>query len=264
MRHKGFIYKSANRYAGLVSRYPGIDIDDLVQEGSLGLANAASKFQASRNAQFISYASKYVKGAVINYVNECLTTVRVPDYQRQKIRTLEAINSERISKRMPVLTTAETAELFSIPESGRFDATTAANIGRWMLQTTHMGSLDRGYAPHLDHSLGNDYVVDESSNIESLTGGAVDTVEDVLYEAEKDFLDQVLAVLGEKERAVIELRFGFGSHEPRTLEEVGNLYGVKKERIRQIEARALEKMREEMLILTRARYPYRPHLSDVF
>jgi RNA polymerase primary sigma factor len=214
-----FVVSYAKRYRGL-----GLSFLDLIHEGSLGLMEAAKRFDPERGVKFISYAVWWVRQAIFHALSEQHRVFRLPqklsgqvskvDHARQNLaRELErAPTTEELAKRTQ-LTEAEVDHLLQV---GGTDLSLSSAVGE-------DGTLELG---------------------DTLEQESVPSVENQLIRS--SFEQQIRAMVAEledKEREVIELRFGLGGDEPKTLQEIGEALGLTRERIRQIESKAKEKLR---------------------
>ena len=214
-----FVVSYAKRYRGL-----GMAFLDLIHEGTLGLIEAAKRFDPERNVKFISYAVWWVRQAIFHALSEHMRVFRLP----QKL-------SSQVSK-MGTARQRLTVELERAPTTEELAEKT--DLSKKEVEALLMaGSEDLS----LSSSIGEEGTLELGDVLEQAT---VPSVEQELMRA--SFEGQVRAMvshLDEKERAVIELRFGLDGEEPRTLQEIGLALGLSRERIRQIESKAKEKLR---------------------
>lgn len=209
----------AKRYTGR-----GMSFLDLVQEGNLGLIKGVEKFNYDKGFKLSTYATWWIRQSVTRALADQARTIRVP------VHMVETIN--RMSKMQRKLTlelgyepsAAELAEALDMSESKVLDIMQIAR---------EPASLETPIGEEDDSNLG-DFVADNNT----VTPEA--NVESVML---REHIDQLLMDLKERERQVIVLRFGLEDGHPRTLEEVGKEFNVTRERIRQIEAKALRKLR---------------------
>ncbi len=214
-----FVVSYAKRYRGL-----GMSFLDLIHEGTLGLIEAAKRFDPDRNVKFISYAVWWVRQAIFHALSEHVRVFRLP----QKL-------SSQVSK-MGTARQRLTAELERTPTTEE------------LAQKTDLSSkeveallLAGGEDLSLSTAVGEEGTLELSDVLEQ---GSVPSVELELIRS--SFEEQVRAMvshLDDKEREVIKLRFGLDGEEPRTLQEIGAALGLSRERIRQIESKAKEKLR---------------------
>lgn len=202
----------------------GLPMLDLIQEGNLGLIRAIDKFDYRRGYKFSTYSTWWIRQAVTRAIADQARTIRVP------VHMIEAINKvTRVRRRL-------------VQEYGR--EPTSEEIGLGMdvskekvfeiLQTAQQPvSLETPVGDE-EHSQLGDFIEDQES---------IDPADAAAKEILKEQIEEVLCSLSEREAKIIQLRFGLEDGRTRTLEEVGKTFGVTRERIRQIEAKALRKLR---------------------
>ncbi|HVX10766.1 MAG TPA: sigma-70 family RNA polymerase sigma factor [Pirellulales bacterium] len=205
----------AKRYAR-----KGPELLDLVQEGNAGLMRAVDKFEPL-GYRFTTYATWWIKQSIWRSLTNQNGLITLPREKVRSIHRLHKIRRDWIKEHGRVPTAEEELEACGLPEQ---DAETLLNFDRPLL------SLDLA-APDTGGTLGE------------LVQDAHEPTDEVDREALSHLVDKVLTGLKERERRVIELRFGLGDQQFRTLDEVGRLLGVSGERVRQIERRAVDKLR---------------------
>ncbi len=209
----------AKRYVGR-----GMLFLDLIQEGNIGLMKAVDKFDAEKGFKFSTYATWWIRQAITRAIADQARTIRVP------VHMVETINKlARVERQLTLELNREPTE----EELSKKMGTTVEKIRDIYKISQEPVSLETPIGEEDDSHLG-DFIPDETN---------MSPEEFAINELLKDEISEVLLTLTEREEKVIRLRFGLEDGRPRTLEEVGQLFGVTRERIRQIEAKALRKLR---------------------
>ena len=204
-------------------RNRGLSFLDLIQEGNTGLMRAVDKYEYRRGYKFSTYATWWIRQAITRAIADQARTIRIPVHMIETMSKLRNISKRFLQETGREPTLEELAEEAKLP---------VAEVRRVMKISRHPISLDRPVGESEDSYFG-DFIEDET---------AESPVTAATQEMLKSKIDHVLKTLTYREREIIKLRYGIGDGQTYTLEEVGRIFRVTRERVRQIEAKAIRKL----------------------
>ena len=204
-------------------RNRGLSFLDIIQEGNTGLMRAVDKYEYRRGYKFSTYATWWIRQAITRAIADHARTIRIPVHMIETMSRLRTVTKELLQKlgREP-----------TIEEIATESALTVSEARRVLKISKHPISLDRPIGESEDSYFG-DFIEDET---------AESPVQSATLEMLKDRIDEVLKTLTYREREIIKLRYGLGDGYTYTLEEVGRIFKVTRERVRQVEAKAIRKL----------------------
>lgn len=203
----------------------GLPMIDLIQEGNLGLMIAAEKFNYKLGYKFATYASWWIKQSMFKAISEQSHCMKIPVYIQETLSKFSKLKSEMEKEYNCQVQTKDVAKKMNIEPD---------KIETFLSAYTKTISIESG----LERDNGKDLNI--ADILEDEKASVLETVE---YKNLQEDIEMVVSTLKEREQDVVRMRYGLGNAAKRTLEEIGNIYGVTKECIRQTELRALKKMR---------------------
>ncbi len=204
-------------------RNRGLSFLDIIQEGNTGLMRAVDKYEHRRGYKFSTYATWWIRQAITRAIADHARTIRIPVHMIETMSKLRTVSKNLMQELGREATLEEIAEVAGM---------TLAETRRVMKISKHPFSLDRPIGESEDSYFG-DFIEDER---------AESPVQSATQEMLRDRIDQVLKTLTYREREIIKLRYGIGDGYTYTLEEVGRIFKVTRERVRQVEAKAIRKL----------------------
>ncbi len=205
----------------------GVPIMDLIQEGNMGLMHAAEKYDHTKENRFSTYAAWWIKEAMQRAIDQQSREIRVPVHVAENMKRVQKAARDLQQSLGRDATPAEIAE--------KLGDKTEAEVKDIISYLQSPVSLESPVGEDGEDSLGD--------LVEDRTETTPEEAMDIL--ARQEEVKELLGSLTDREQQVIRLRYGLGEERPQTLEEIGSMLGVTRERVRQIEARAMEKLRRQ-------------------
>jgi RNA polymerase primary sigma factor len=203
----------------------GLDMEDLIQEGNLGLLTAAKKFNVKKGCRFSTYATWWIRQSITRALADKSKMIRIPVYAYGKMIKVNNLTNKLLSESGQPPTAEDLAEHLAVPSE------TVQILQNMLAEPT---SLETPYGDEGNFLL-KDFIQDTKSQ----------SVEQTSLEKDRQReINAILSTLSSREEKVLQLRFGLNGEEPKSLEETGLFFGLTRERIRQIQAEAIKKLRE--------------------
>jgi len=214
-----FVVSIAQRYKNF-----GVPLPDLINEGNIGLIKAATKFDPDKDIKFISYAVWWIKQAILKILSEQTSPIKIPVKARAKLNKLHDIKEAYFNEFNEEIDDQEISKITGFSEKEIKDIN---------LSQLKFNSLDKAIGEDKDNSL-LDIIEDESMSVE----------DKYIFESSINTLKKLLKQLPQRHQDIIKMRFGLDVDRRYTLDEIGEKYNISKERVRQIEKDALNKLKK--------------------
>ena len=215
-----FVVNVSKKYQGR-----GLDLTDLISEGNIGLLNAIERFDVNRGYHFISYAVWWIRQSILKAIGEKGRAIRLPSNRANELAKIEGARKSVVGSKSEDQEFEEVAEMLHMDK---------VHVREMIYISREMASLDAPVGGESDDRTFGEYIED----IKNLPENAV------MEESMHDEINKVIDTLQPKEAAILKMRYSIGVEKPMSLQEMGTICNLTKERVRQIENRALVRMRQ--------------------
>lgn len=207
-------------------RKESVEMLDLIQAGNIGLIKAVEKYDYKKGYKFSTYATWWIKQSITRYIDDCENTIRIPVHLHQRINFIKRKKQELSNELQREPSLDELAEVCDMEPDKILDI---------LKRDKNVVSLDTPIKEDEDSSLVE--FIPSDANFDDVVIHAVE------QKNLREKIEEILTGLNDQEQKVLRMRFGLDDDDPKTLEEIGKVFGVTRERIRQIEAKAIRKLR---------------------
>ncbi len=215
-----FVVNVSKKYQGR-----GLDLTDLISEGNIGLLNAIERFDVNRGFHFISYAVWWIRQSILKAIGEKGRAIRLPSNRANELAKIEGARKSIAGNKSEDQEFEEVAEMLHMDK---------VHVREMIYISREMASLDAPVGGEADDRTFGEYIEDRKNLPENA----------VMEESMHDEINKVIDTLQPKEAAILKMRYGIGVEKPMSLQEIGTVCHLTKERVRQIENRALVRLRQ--------------------
>lgn len=229
--NKRLVYSIAAKYVGFARSFT---LEDLINEGNIGLMKAISKFDVSLGYEFSTYATNWIRQSITRAIADKSNLVRIPVHVIESINKMNRVEQE-LEVKNPSFTIQDTCETLGITEDKYL----------YLKEVEYKFIHDRSLNSQVKAEGSSEELIDFIASIDADYQNETNSIEDIVVKhAISTVVENVLDGLTDREKEIIQYRFGFVDGEVQTLESVGKIFNVTRERIRQIEAETLKRLRK--------------------